>query len=954
EYLARTYNAKLVLGARVALPPREGWADWLASHSTDDRTSARIRKVQELEAMGADVLVLPADVADADQMRAALDATHARFGPLNGVFYTAGTSDPAAFGALESLNREQCEMHFQPKGYGLYVLEELLRDEPLDFCLLFSSLSSLLGGLTLGAYSAANSFIDGFVQRHNRQHAVKWLSVNWDTWQLRADQHAVIGATVALFEMTPAEGAQAVERLIATRGHTRIVNSTGDLEARISQWVRMDALRSEALVEEKSGGDLLSSGDYEQRITAIWKGVLGIDEVGLHDNFFDLGGNSLNGLQVMSKIKKTFKVQIPVVALFEAPTVSALAQYLRPKNAPQVDVQETQLRQRRQRTRGAGESQDIAIIGMSGRFPGANNVEQFWNNIRDSVESKTYFTDAELLASGVDPLLVQNPAYVKARPVLDDVEHFDAAFFGYTPREAELMDPQQRIFHECAWEALEMSGYDTQRYKGLVGVFAGANLNVYLMQIFADPALRAMVDDSMVLENDKDALATNVAYKLNLRGPSFAVQTFCSTSLVATHLACRSLLGGECDIALAGGVSVRMPVKAGYLYVEGDQASPDGCCRTFDADSEGATFGDGAAVVALKRLEDALADGDTIHAVIRGSAINNDGGRKVGYTAPSVTGQAEVVTTALERAGVDPATIGYVEAHGTATRLGDPIEVASLTKAYRTFTERTNFCVIGSAKPNVGHLDRASGVTGLIKTTMMVKHGVIPALLHFQRPNPEIDFASSPFVVATQRQEWQRGTTPRRAAVNSLGVGGTNAHVIVEEPPTQPESSPSRPYQLLLLSARTPTALDAATANLASFLKAQPEIALADVAHTLQIGRRGFEQRRMLVVRDTAEATALLDGSEPQRIVSRGQKPADRPVAFLFPGVGEQYVGMAQNLYDHEPIFQAAVDRCCRLLQPLLSQDLRTLLYPATTAPATNGSTPALDFRAMLGRGETT
>ncbi|HEX6290048.1 MAG TPA: beta-ketoacyl synthase N-terminal-like domain-containing protein, partial [Herpetosiphonaceae bacterium] len=646
EYLARTFRARLVLGARVALPPREAWADWLADHPADDRTSSRIRKVQDLEALGAEVLVLQADVADIAQMRAALDATHDRFGALNGVFYTAGTSDPSAFGALESLSREQCEAHFQPKGYGLYVLEDVLRDEPLDFCLLFSSLSALLGGLTLGAYAAGNSFIDAFVQRHNGQHAVPWLSVNWDTWQLRANQHAVIGATVAQFEMLPAEGAQAVERLIATRGYARIVNSTGDLEARINQWIRMEALRTEAMADDRAGTELLTSGDYEQRITAIWKGVLGIEEVGLHDNFFDLGGNSLNGLQVMSKIKKTFKVQIPVVALFEAPTVSALAQYLRPKDAPQVDRQETQLRQRRQRTRQAVETQDIAIIGMAGRFPGANTVEQFWSNIRDSVESKTYFSDAELLASGVDPLLIQNPDYVKSRPILDDVEHFDAAFFGYTPREAEMMDPQQRIFHECAWEALETAGYDTQRYKGLIGVFAGANLNVYLMQMFADPALRSQIDDSTVLENDKDALATNVAYKLNLRGPSFAVQTFCSTSLVATHLACRSLLDGECDMALAGGVSVRVPVKAGYLYVQGDQVSPDGCCRTFDARSEGATFGDGAAIVVLKRLDDALADGDTIHAVIKGSAINNDGGRKVGYTAPSVTGQAEVVTTA--------------------------------------------------------------------------------------------------------------------------------------------------------------------------------------------------------------------------------------------------------------------------------------------------------------------
>ncbi|MBV9790075.1 MAG: SDR family oxidoreductase [Chloroflexi bacterium] len=957
EHLARSVQAKLVLLSRTGLPPRNEWSDWLETHSADNTTSDRIRKVQQLEALGGDVLVLPADVTDLAQMQAAIAEVRAQFGAINGVLHAAGISDPSSFGAIQRLVREQCEAHFQPKARGLYILEQALGDEPLDFCLLFSSLSAVLGGMGFAGYAAANSFMDVFAQRHNGKHAVKWLSVNWDAWRADESSSGKAGATLVQYEMLPAEGAQAFERVIAARGHTRIVNSTGDLHARIRQWVQLAALRSDDddqpdAAQPVATRSRLSTSDYEQRLIAIWRYVLGIQEVELHDNFFDLGGNSLNGLQVIAQIKKEFKVQIPAVALFEAPTISALAQYLAPQEAPQVDRQETQLRDRRRKMREAGGAQDIAIISMVGRFPGANTVEQFWSNIRDGVESKTRFTDAELLAAGVEPELIQNPDYVKIRPVLDDVEHFDAAFFGYTPREAELMDPQQRLFHECAWEALELAGYDTQRYKGLIGVFAGTNLNFYMMRMAGDPALLAELNDNILLENDKDALATNVAYKLNLQGPSFAVQTFCSTSLVATHLACRSLLGGECDIALAGGVSVRVPVKAGYLYVEGDQVSPDGTCRTFDASGEGAIFGDGVAIVALKRLDDALADGDTIHAIIKGSAINNDGGRKVGYTAPSVTGQAEVVTTALERSGIDPTTIGYLEAHGTATRLGDPIEVASLTKAYRTFTERTNFCVIGSAKPNVGHLDRASGVTGLIKTAMMVQQGIIPPLLHFERPNPEIDFVNSPFVITTKRQEWPRGITPRRAAVNSLGVGGTNAHVIVEEPPSQAAHSPSRSYQLLLLSARTPAALDSATANLASFLRSNPETSLADVAHTLQVGRRGFEQRRMLVVRDAAEAVTLLDSTDSQRVVSRTQKPADRPVAFLFPGVGDHYIGMARDLYDHEPIFLAAVDRCCRLLQPLLSQDLKTLLYPATAPASSNGNGSAtLDFRAMLGRG---
>ncbi|HEX6292109.1 MAG TPA: SDR family NAD(P)-dependent oxidoreductase, partial [Herpetosiphonaceae bacterium] len=651
EHLARSVQARLVLLSRSGLPPRDSWADWLASHPADDRISARIRSVQDLEALGAEVLVLQADVADVAQMQAAIAETHARFGAINGVLHAAGISDASSFGAIQRLVREQCEAHFQPKAHGLYALESALGDEPLDFCLLFSSLSAVLGGMGFAGYAAANSFMDSFAQRHNQAHPVKWVSVNWDAWRADEASSGKAGATLVQYEMLPAEGAQAFERVIAARSHTRIVNSTGDLNARIRQWVQLAALRnideqpddSPTIIATRSR---LSTSDYEQRLIAIWRYVLGIQEVGLHDNFFDLGGNSLNGLQVIAQIKKEFKVQIPAVALFEAPTVSALAQYLAPQDAPQVDRQETQLRQRRQRMRETGGSQDIAIISMVGRFPGANTVEQFWNNICDGVESKSHFSDAELLAAGVDPELLRNPDYVKIRPILDDVEHFDAAFFGYTPREAELMDPQQRLFHECAWEALETAGYDTQRYKGLIGVFAGTNLNFYMMRMAGDPALLAELNDNILLENDKDALATNVAYKLNLHGPSFAVQTFCSTSLVATHLACRSLLDGECDMALAGGVSVRVPVKAGYLYVEGDQVSPDGCCRTFDARGEGAIFGDGVAIVLLKRLDDALADGDTIHAVIKGSAINNDGGRKVGYTAPSVTGQAEVVTTA--------------------------------------------------------------------------------------------------------------------------------------------------------------------------------------------------------------------------------------------------------------------------------------------------------------------
>ncbi|GAB4194997.1 MAG: hypothetical protein OHK0022_11420 [Roseiflexaceae bacterium] len=949
EYLARSVQARLVLLGRAGLPAREQWDAWLAEHPASDPTSTRIRQVRLLEQHGAEVLVLRADVAELDQMEAAVAAAEERFGPLHGVLHAAGLTDQGGFAPAKSLTAAQCEAHFRPKAYGLYALEQALGDRPLDFCLLFSSLSAVLGGLGFGAYAAANAFMDAFAQRHSRSHPVAWTSVDWDAWRVQDDQAGRAGATLAQYEMLPDEGCAAFELVIGAGASGRIIQATGDLEQRLRQWVP-DAAPSAAATSETARPPALSLPEYERLIAAIWGEVLGIEQVGLHDNFFDLGGNSLNGLQVIARLQQAFQVQLSNVALFEAPTVAALARLLRPpEQAAPAATPETRLQQRRAATRQTGGSQDIAIIAMAGRFPGAPGVEQLWQNLCDGVESITTLSEAELLAAGIDPLLIQNPQYVRAKPALADVDLFDPAFFGYTPREAELMDPQQRLFHECAWEALELAGYDTQRYPGLIGVFAGANLNFYMLHMATDPLLVGAITDNVVLENDKDALATNVAYRLNLRGPSFAVQTFCSTSLVAVHLACRSLLGGECDMALAGGVSVRVPVQEGYLYKPGDQVSPDGHCRTFDAQAEGTIFGDGVGLVVLKRLADALEDGDTIHAVIKGSAINNDGDLKVGYTAPSVVGQSEVIISALTQAAVDPATIGYVEAHGTATKLGDPIEVAALTKAYRSFTDRRQFCAISSVKPNVGHLDRAAGVTGLIKAAMVLKHGLIPPLLHFRQPNPEIDFDNSPFFVPAALLPWPEQSAPRRAAVNSLGVGGTNAHVIVEQPPEQAPSGPSREAQLLLLSARTPAALDAAARNLRDFLQAHPETPLADVAYTLQVGRRVFEHRRMLVARTNEEACRLLDSNDPARVFGRTQRPASRGVALLIGGMGEQYPGMGQDLYEHEPVFRECVDRCCAILAPLLGQDLRPLLYPDTPAPAAPAAKP--DLRAMLGRG---
>src|SRR3990172_7689263 len=442
----------------------------------------------------------------------------------------------------------------------------------------------------------------------------------------------------------------------------------------------------------------------------------------------------------------------------------------------------------------ADAADQIAVVGMAGRFPGAKNIEAFWRNLQKGVESIIFFKDEELESLNLDAALLGDPSYIKARAILEDAESFDAGFFGFKPKEAELTDPQQRIFLECAWEALENAGYDPENYPGAIAVYAGAGSNTYLLNhLYPNHTAYELSSLAAMIGNDKDFLATRVSYKLNLRGPSVSVQTACSTSLVAVSMACNSLLSYQCDMALAGGVAVSFPQRRGYLYQEGGILSGDGHVRAFDERGQGMRAGHGAGIVVWKRLSEALADGDTIWAVIKGTAMNNDGAQKVGYTAPSVDGQAEVIALAQALADVTPDTISYVEAHGTGTPLGDPIEIAGLTQAFRLGTEAKNFCAIGSVKTNVGHLDIAAGVTGLIKTVLALRHKQLPPSLNFERPNPKIDFANSPFYVNTELREWETAGTPRRAGVSSFGIGGTNAHVVVEEAPVVGGAGPPRP-----------------------------------------------------------------------------------------------------------------------------------------------------------------
>ncbi|OMI35272.1 type I polyketide synthase, partial [Streptomyces sparsogenes] len=545
---------------------------------------------------------------------------------------------------------------------------------------------------------------------------------------------------------------------------------------------------------------------------------------------------------------------------------------------------------------------DVAIIGMAGRFPGADDLDSFWRLLSEGREGITRFSREELAAAGIPARLLDDPAYVPAHGVIPDVDLFDTGYFELTPAEADITDPQHRLLLTTGHAALEHAGYDPSRFGGLISVYAGAAINTYLQQQVLPRVDQTTTSNhfAVMVGNDKDFLATRLSYKLDLKGPSYAVQTACSTGLVAVHLACQGLINGECDMALAGGVTVKLPQTRGYLYEEGAIVSPDGHVRAFDADAGGTVLGNGVGVLVLKPLRDALADRDTVHAVIKGTATNNDGSGKVSFAAPGAAGQATVIREAHAVSGVDPRTIGYVEAHGTGTRLGDPVEVAALTKAFRAATPDTGFCAIGSVKSNIGHLDAAAGVAGLIKTVLMMKHRTLVPTLNFHAPNPAIDFAAGPFTVSTATAPWT-GDGPLRAGVSSFGIGGTNAHAVLEQAPPAPATGDSRPAQVLVLSARTPTALRTAADRLAEHLESglpdEGAAALADVAYTLAVGRRAHEYR--LAVRG-ADRAGLADAL---RTAPVPPEPGTGEVSFVFAERVEGAAELAEAWSAAEPAF---------------------------------------------------
>jgi acyl transferase domain-containing protein len=577
----------------------------------------------------------------------------------------------------------------------------------------------------------------------------------------------------------------------------------------------------------------------------------------------------------------------------------------------------------------------VAIVGMAGRLPGADDLDEFWLNLRDGVESITWSTEDDLLAAGLRPDLIHHPDFVPAHGNLARSAEFDAEFFGYSVAEAELMDPQQRLFLECAYHAIENANIAPPHFSDRVCVYAGTGLNGYVLRnVLTRPdLLETFGEHNILLNSDKDFLATRVAYKLGLSGSSVSVQTACSTSLVAVHMACQSLLTYQCDAALAGGVRVGPFRRSGYLYQPGGIASPDGHCRAYDAAGQGTVGGDGAGAVVLKRLSDAKSDGDTIHAVILGSASNNDGASKAGFTAPSISGQAAVITEALEMAGVSASTISYVEGHGTATQLGDPTEIAALTRAFRRFTDKRQYCALGTVKSNIGHLDTAAGIAGLLKTVLALRHCQVPPSLHFSEPNPAIDFAASPFYVNTRLVPWgTSGGVPRRAGVSSFGIGGTNAHVVLQEAPAAVPARPGVGPELIVVSAHTREALAAASAALGAQVRERPELDLGDVAHTLRVGRRTHRWRRFVVAADRDEAAAKLVDPDLSAAGAVNEEAMNRPVYFMFPGGGTAYARMGQDLYERYPVFRSALDECAQSLKHELGLDIRTVLYPAAGA----------------------
>lgn len=662
----------------------------------------------------------------------------------------------------------------------------------------------------------------------------------------------------------------------------------------------------------------------EKKIVAVWQSLLNVKRVGIKDNFFEWGGNSLLAQKLVIVLKRA-GLLLPVTKLYQHPTIEGIAAF--------IDGRSTKRTLKKQLKVVNGNENDVVIIGMAGRFPGADNVYEFWQNLKEGKETTHFFTDKELDPC-IPEALKSNPNYVKARGIISDPTSFDPAFFGINPKLAELMDPQQRIFLEISWEALEHSGHIPQKYEGTIGVFAGCRFNTYYSNNVSSNT--NLIENAGAFQvgtvSDKDYIASRTAYALDLKGPAVNVQSACSTSLLAIAQAVESIRKGQCDVALAGGSSLLVPINSGHLYEEGAMLSNDGHCRAFDADAQGTVFSDGAGVIVLKNKIKAEQDGDTIYAVIKGVGLSNDGGEKGSFTAPSAAGQAAAISMAIADAGVSAADISYIEAHGTATPLGDPIEIEGLNMAFGE-QKKQQYCAIGSVKSNFGHLTGASGVAGIIKTIFSLYYKQLPPSINYKTPNPHIDFANSPFFVNDTLRDWDAGHK-RIAGVSSFGVGGTNVHIVLEEAENHVKlSSKNRPVQLLCWSAKAESSINGYGLKLAEYLQ-KHLVNLADVAYTLHTSRSDFNHRRFIVASSTGDFVEKIR-NEPQLAVNtRILKEYPQELVFMFPGQGAQFLNMGKDLYVAEPVFRQAMDECADLLAEMMQENILNVLYPNNTNDA--------------------
>ncbi len=926
--LAHSVPAKIVLIGRSGMPEKENWNNLLENENLDLKIKDRIVRIQEIEAMGAEITVIQADVADKNKMKEVFQWVLGNYGSVNGIIHAAGiVRVKSGQTPIERISKEDSEEQFRPKILGTRVLDEILREIKVDFVLLISSLAPVLGGLGHVAYAAANAFMDSFAERNSKE-SNHWISVNWSEWVYTGDSYHKysVGDTQAGLALTKEEGMKTFQAVLSLVENKRLVISTGDLNKRLFQWLRSisQGEEDEIISIHTDTFNIFNSSqpEIQKLITEIWCNFYATEKVGIQDNFFDLGATSLDFIHLHSKISRRVKRNFPLETMFEYPTIEQLASYL------SAGVKEAEMVSAAVKIPERKYSGKIAVIGMAGRFPGARNLDEYWDNLKNGVSSIRFFTDEELDEAGIDSQTYQNPDYVKAKGYLERADYFDAEFFHYSEKDAEMMDPQMRLFHEYVWGALEDAGYNADTYEGSIGLYGGATPNLYweVMAQMSQTYDSASQFDAALLY-DKDSLTTQISYKLNLKGPSVTLFTGCSTSLVAIDSACQGILAGQCNMAVAGGVTVTLPIKTGYMYQPGMILSPDGKMNSLDAEANGLVYGDGVGAVVLKRLEDAIAERDHIYAVIRGSAVNNDGNRKVGYTSPSIKGQAEVIRTAQMMAGIEPQDLSYIEAHGTATPMGDVIEFQGLIQAFHK--DKKQYCYLGTMKPNTGHLMCASGVAGFIKTVFILKNRLIPPCINFQEPNAEFELENSPFYINQKPVSLKNKKGPLIAGVSSMGIGGTNAHVILEEASELMSSTRKRHWKMLLLSARSLQELDAETEDLVTYMVNNPQIRLSDISYTLQVGRKLHRFRRTLIAEEQEDAIILLKQRKQGRVRTKEIRNNKKALVFLFSGQGAQYVNMGKELYQMEPIYREEVDRCTNILKLTLGYSVLELLYPA-------------------------